>query len=78
MTREINYTLLEVLTSDRTPEADCAVRDPPRLFPPRRDVLLFSDDENRLRFFSRERSDASVASICRRRPLRCLPSFETV
>lgn len=26
VTREINYTLLEVLTSDRTPEADCAVR----------------------------------------------------
>lgn len=37
VTREINYTLLEVLTSDRTPEADCApFRDPPRLFPPRR------------------------------------------
>ena len=35
VTREINYTLLEVLTSDRTPEADCVVRDPPRLFPPR-------------------------------------------
>lgn len=80
VTREINYTLLEVLTSDRTPEADCTVRDPPRLFPPRRvaTVLLFSDDENRLRFFSRERSDAPVASICRRHPLRCLPLFETI
>lgn len=57
VTREINYTLLEVLTSDRTPEADCAVpRSPaPLSAAPRRDVLLFSDDENRLRFFSRER-----------------------
>lgn len=49
-----------------------------RRIAPRRDVLLFSDDENRLRFFSRERSDAPVASICRRRPLRCLPLFETI
>lgn len=29
VTREINYTLLEVLTSDRTPEADYAVHDSP-------------------------------------------------
>lgn len=40
VTREINYTLLEVLTSDRIPEADSTVRDSPRLFPRR--VATFS------------------------------------
>lgn len=43
VTREINYTLLEVLTSDRIPEADCAVRDLPltSLSPRRRHSLIF-------------------------------------
>lgn len=84
VTREINYTLLEVLTSDRTPEADSAAgraSSPPSAPSPRCPfyrcgVLLFSDDENRLRFFfSRERLCTSAASTCRRCPLRCLSFY---
>jgi len=70
VTREINYTLLEVLTSDRTPEANCAVRAHLRVSSvPRRGLLLFSDDENRLRFFYRFPS-APSSMRRRRRPLR--------
>jgi len=75
VTREINYTLLEVLTSDRTPEADCAVRAHLRVSSvPRRGVLLFSDDENRLRFFYRFPS-APSSMRRRRRPLRIPEGF---